>query len=74
MSEIDVYKEWLGIPAGTRPPDHYTLLRLVQFEDDIEKIRNNYRISMRMCGSIPRDSICSDPRNCSMKWQRRCSA
>lgn len=43
MSEIDVYKEWLGIPAGTRPPDHYTLLRLVQFEDDIEKIRNNYR-------------------------------
>ena len=43
MSEIDVYKEWLGIPAGTRPPDHYTLLRLVQFEDDIEKIRTNYR-------------------------------
>lgn len=43
MSEIDVYKEWLGIPAGTRPPDHYTLLRLVQFEDNIEKIRTNYR-------------------------------
>ena len=43
MSEIDVYKEWFGIPAGTRPPDHYTLLRLVQFEDDIEKIRTNYR-------------------------------
>ena len=43
MSEIDVYKEWLGIPAGVRPPDHYTLLRLVQFEDDIEKIRANYR-------------------------------
>lgn len=43
MAEIDVYKEWLGIPAGTRPPDHYTLLRLVQFEDDVEKIRGNYR-------------------------------
>jgi len=43
VSEIDVYKEWLGIPAGTRPPDHYTLLRLVQFEDDMEKIRGNYR-------------------------------
>lgn len=43
MAEIDVYKEWLGIPEGTRPPDHYTLLRLVQFEDDIEKIRTNYR-------------------------------
>ncbi len=43
MSEIDVYKEWLGIPEGVRPPDYYTLLRLVQFEDDEEKIRNNYR-------------------------------
>ncbi len=43
MSEIDVYKEWLGIPEGDRPPDNYTLLRLVMFEDDIEKIRNNYR-------------------------------
>ncbi len=43
MSEIDVYKEWLGIPEGVRPPDNYTLLRLVQFEDDVEKIRTNYR-------------------------------
>lgn len=43
MSEIDVYKEWLGIPEGTRPPDYYTLLRVIQFEDDIEKIRTNYR-------------------------------
>jgi len=43
VSEIDVYKEWLGIPEGVRPPDHYTLLRLVQFEDDVEKIRTNYR-------------------------------
>ncbi|MEI6540735.1 MAG: hypothetical protein WCO86_14610 [Planctomycetota bacterium] len=43
MAEIDVYKEWLGIPEGTRPPDHYTLLRLLQFEDDMEKIRTNYR-------------------------------
>ncbi|MEJ7590845.1 MAG: hypothetical protein WKF77_04800 [Planctomycetaceae bacterium] len=43
MAEIDVYKEWLGIPEGTRPPDHYTLLRLLQFEDNIEKIRTNYR-------------------------------
>jgi hypothetical protein len=40
---IDVYKEWLGIPEGPRPPDHYQLLRLVQFEDDIEKIRKNYK-------------------------------
>ena len=43
MSDIDVYKEWLGIPEGDRPPDHYTLLRLVMFEDDADKVRNNYR-------------------------------
>lgn len=41
--ELDVYKEWLGIPDGPRPPDHYTLLRLVQFEDNTEKVRNNYK-------------------------------
>lgn len=40
---LDVYKDWLGIPDGPRPPDHYTLLRLVQFEDATEKIRANYR-------------------------------
>lgn len=40
---IDVYKEWLGIPEASRPPDHYALLRLVQFEDDTEKIRGNYK-------------------------------
>lgn len=39
---MDVYKEWLGIPEGNRPPDHYTLLRLVQFEDNAKKIRKNY--------------------------------
>ena len=43
MSDIDVYKEWLGIPADVRPPDHYTRLRLVMFEDDAEKVRANYR-------------------------------
>lgn len=41
--ELDVYKEWLGIPDGPRPPDHYTLLRLVQFEDNPEKVRANYK-------------------------------
>jgi hypothetical protein len=40
---IDVYKDWLGIPEGPRPPDHYQLLRLVQFEDAVEKIRANYK-------------------------------
>ncbi len=41
--ELDVYKEWLGIPEGPRPPDHYTLLRLVQFEDSAERVRANYK-------------------------------
>ncbi len=40
---LDVYKDWLGIPEGPRPPDHYALLRLVQFEDDVEKVRKNYK-------------------------------
>ena len=40
---LDVYKAWLGIPDGPRPPDHYQLLRLVQFEDSVEKIRANYK-------------------------------
>ena len=40
---MDVYKEWLGIPEGPRPPDHYQLLRLVQFEDDPDKVRKNYK-------------------------------
>lgn len=38
-----LYKEWLGIPDPEETPDHYTLLRLVQFEDDPEKIRKNYK-------------------------------
>lgn len=44
---LNVYKEWLGIPEDQcppdGPPDHYTLLRLVKFEDDLGKIQANYR-------------------------------
>jgi len=40
---LDVYKDWLGIPEGDRPPHHYDLLRLVQFDDDEEKIRAHYK-------------------------------
>lgn len=40
---LDVYKDWLGIPEGPRPPDHYQLLRLVRFEDDADKIRAHYK-------------------------------
>jgi hypothetical protein len=41
--ELDVYKEWLGIPDGPRPPDQYELLRLVKFEDSTDKVRANYK-------------------------------
>lgn len=43
MTTLDVYKDWLGIAEGPRPPGHYDLLRLVKFEDDLEKIRGNYK-------------------------------
>lgn len=45
--ELNVYRDWLGIPEGDLPdegsPDHYALLRLPQFTDDPEVIRKNYR-------------------------------
>ena len=40
---MDFYKEWLGIPDGPRPPDHYELLRLKQFDDETAKVRANYK-------------------------------
>ena len=35
----DLYTEWLGLPSGPRPPDHYTLLGLQRYESDAGKIR-----------------------------------
>ncbi|MDR2643050.1 MAG: general secretion pathway protein GspE [Planctomycetaceae bacterium] len=40
---VDVYRDWLKIGAENRPLNFYQLLRLERFEDDIEKIRKNYR-------------------------------
>jgi len=41
---LDVYKDWLGIAEDIpRPPDHYTLLRLARFDDDVDKIRAHYK-------------------------------
>ena len=41
---LDVYKDWLGIPEDVpRPVDLYSLLRLVRFNDDAEKVRGNYK-------------------------------
>ena len=47
MTTLDVYKSWLGIPDGPRPPGHYELLRLVEFEDDPEKIRGELQEAQR---------------------------
>jgi len=38
--EFDPYHRWLGIPPEELPADHYRLLGLVRFEDDIEVIRD----------------------------------
>lgn len=46
-TNLNVYRDWLGIPEAELPdegpPDHYALLRLVQFEDSEDKIRGHYR-------------------------------
>jgi hypothetical protein len=41
--QLDVYKDWLGIPNAKPPLNHYQLLRLPQFEDDPAKVRMHYR-------------------------------
>jgi hypothetical protein len=40
---FDPYRDWLGIQDTQRPLDHYQLLRLKRFEDDLGKIRENYQ-------------------------------
>ncbi|MDR2346219.1 MAG: hypothetical protein LBE18_09150 [Planctomycetaceae bacterium] len=40
---IDVYRTWLKIEATNRPLNFYQLLRLKPFDDDIKRIRDNYR-------------------------------
>ena len=49
---MDFYKEWLGIPDGPRPPDHYELLRLKQFDDETAKVRANYKKLNTPCAEI----------------------
>ena len=41
--QVDVYREWLGIQDAARPLSYYQLLRLKQFEDNAEKVREHYR-------------------------------
>ena len=41
MSEaFDPYRKWLGIPPHEQPPNHYRLLGIGEFEDDLDVIEN----------------------------------
>ena len=46
-ADVNAYRDLLGIPEADLPaggpPDHYSLLRLVRFTDEEEKVRGNYR-------------------------------
>ena len=37
-SKFDAYHKWLGIPPSERPVNHYRLLGLALFEDDVDLI------------------------------------
>lgn len=42
-TQLDVYRDWLGIKETVRPLTHYQLLGLKLFEDDPNAIRASYR-------------------------------
>ncbi|HQU41376.1 MAG: hypothetical protein B7Z73_01275, partial [Planctomycetia bacterium 21-64-5] len=42
-TQIDVYRDWLGIKETARPLNHYQLLGLKLFEDDPNAVRASYR-------------------------------
>lgn len=37
---FDPYHKWLGIPPRYQPPDHYRLLGLISFEDDLDVVQS----------------------------------
>src|SRR5262245_27816867 len=44
----DCYSDWLGIPAGPRPPNHYVLLGLEPNESDPKKISEAAAARLRL--------------------------
>jgi hypothetical protein len=42
-TQLDVYRDWLGIQETARPLSHYQLLGLKVFEDDASVVRAKYR-------------------------------
>src|SRR4051812_22574004 len=47
-SSSDYYTDWLGIPAGPRPPNHYALLGLRLFEANLKKVSEAAAARLRM--------------------------
>ena len=41
MAAFDPYRDWLNIQDYRRPPDHYALLGLQRYEQDLDKIRRS---------------------------------
>lgn len=39
-AKLDVYRDWLKLPDGPRPPDHYTLLGIERGEPDVTRINS----------------------------------
>lgn len=59
MMPGDIYTEWLEVPAGKRPPDHYTLLGLPTFCDDMPAIEQAAR---KRLARLDRYAIHPDPK------------
>jgi len=41
---FDPYAEWLQVPPGPRPPDHYALLGIMRTETDADRIQSAFRV------------------------------
>ena len=40
MPKFDPYHKWFGIPPKLQPPNHYRLLGVEKFEDDLDVVAN----------------------------------
>ena len=50
----DFYTQWLIVPAGPRPPNHYVLLGLPPFSSDSQAIEDAAPAPVGTPGSITR--------------------
>ena len=54
--KTDFYKELLDIPEGPRPPNHYQLIGVKDFESNIERIK---KASLESTIGVTARSLCS---------------